>query len=132
MRVRLSKFVTGLFYCLIPVTLAFSPLTHALVTSSITPDDAVPIQVEQHAHHGDSMAAITVIGNSLDSEALPIHCNPFGESSACTLLCSVCLSALPQPPDALRDAPRDYEWLQHYADFNPLVDADPPLRPPRH
>ena len=132
MRVRLSKFVTGLFYCLVSVTLAFSPLTHALVTSSIAPDDAGPMQAEQHAHHGYSVAAIMEIGTSLDSKDVPVHCKPFGEIGSCTLLCSVCLGALPQPPDALRCVPRDYEWLQHYAGLNPLVDANPPLRPPRH
>lgn len=132
MRVRLGKFVTGLFYYLILVTLAFSPLTHALVTSSITPDDAGPIQVEKHAHHGDLIETITVIENSLDSEALPTHCNQFGESSACTLLCSACLGALPQPANELLGAPRNYDWLQLYANLNLSVEANPPLRPPRH
>ena len=131
MRARLREFVDGLFCCLIAIGIAFSPLAHAAMMSSTSSDSAEHTLMEHHAHHGDSMASM-VVGNSLDSDGVSAHCNQFGESSACTLLCSACLSVLPQSGDALRGIPRDYDWLQYYAGANVLVDADPPLRPPRH
>lgn len=78
------------------------------------------------------MVAMPVVEIPLDSGGAPIHCNYFGESSACTLLCSACLSALSQPSDALKGVPRNYDRPQHYAGVNPLLVANPPFRPPRH
>lgn len=130
MRVRLRTLVAGLFCCLVSASLVFSPLAHALMTSSIDPDSAERMQMDHHTHHGE--VAMRVFETSLDSGGAPIHCNEFGEVGACMLLCSACLSALPQLVDALGGVPRHYYWLQHYAGVNLLVDTNPPLRPPRH
>ncbi len=134
MRARLRGLIAGFCCYLMSASVAFSPLGHALVTSSIGigDDSAGRMQMEHHAYHGDSMAAMAVAETSLDDGGVPIHCNQFGESDACTLLCSACLSAIHQSVDGLREAPRSSDWLQHYAVVNLLVDANPPLRPPRH
>ncbi len=109
-------------------------MAHALVISSIgTGDDgAGRTQMEHHAFHGDSMAAMAVAETALGDGGVPIHCNQFDEGGACTLLCVACLSALAQPGNALGGVPRNYNWPQLYAGVNPLVGANPPFRPPRH
>lgn len=134
MRARLRGLIAGLCCYLISASVAFSPLAHALVTPSIGigDDGAGHTQMEHHDYHGDSMATMAVAETSLDDDGVPIHCNQFGESGACTLLCSACLSAIGQSVDGLREAPRSSDWLQHYAVVNLSVDASPPLRPPRH
>lgn len=134
MRARLRGLIPGLCCCLISASVAFSQLAYALVTSSIgTGDDgAGHTQMEHHAFHGHSMAAMLVAETALGDGGVSIHCNQFDADGACMLLCSACLSALSQPSDALKGVPRNYDRPQHYAGVNPLLVANPPFRPPRH
>ena len=108
-------------------------MAHALVVSSSgTGDDgAGRTQMQHQAFHGDSMAAMAVAETALGDGGASSHCNQFDKGSACTLLCSACLSALPQPGDALGGVPRNYDWPQIYAGVDSLVGAKPPFRPPR-
>lgn len=131
LRVRMRAFVRRLLSYLIVIAMAFSPLTHAVMNSSIGPDNAGRMKMDNHSHHGDPTVAVEVAGTSLDREGVPTHCNQLSESGACMLLCSACLSAINQPHDGLPETQRSSTWPQNYAVLNLLVYANPPLKPPR-
>ena len=79
-RAKLREIVRGLLSYLIAIGMAFSPLTHAVMTSTMGPGNAGSIQMEYYAHHGDSMVAMD--GTSLDSGGVPVHCNQFSDGAS--------------------------------------------------